>query len=114
MDFGDSPDEASVPARASATGCATTTRVCRPRRPPTSTGRARPRWHQSLYDAGFFGMSWPKDIGGQELPSVYEVILDDELAAAGSAAAARASATWCRASSSTATTTSVDGSCPAS
>ena len=28
-------------------------------------------------------MSWPKDIGGQELPSVYDVILDDELAAAG-------------------------------
>ena len=25
-------------------------------------------WHQSLYDAGFFGMSWPTDIGGQGLP----------------------------------------------
>jgi alkylation response protein AidB-like acyl-CoA dehydrogenase len=36
-----------------------------------------------LYEAGFFGMSWPRDIGGQELPTVYEVILDDELAAAG-------------------------------
>ena len=28
-------------------------------------------------------MSWPSDIGGQELPSVYDVIVDDELAAAG-------------------------------
>ena len=40
-------------------------------------------WHQSLHDAGFFGMSWPTEIGGQGLPSVYDVILDDELAAAG-------------------------------
>ncbi len=40
-------------------------------------------WHRSLYDAGFFGMSWPKAVGGQELPTVYEVIVDEELAAAG-------------------------------
>ena len=40
-------------------------------------------WHRSLYDAGFFGMSWPAAIGGQELPPVYEVIVDEELAAAG-------------------------------
>ena len=39
------------------------------------------RWHQALYDAGFFGLSWPRAIGGQELPSVYDVILDEELAA---------------------------------
>jgi len=36
-----------------------------------------------LFDAGFFGMSWPTGIGGQELPTVYEVIVDEELAAAG-------------------------------
>jgi alkylation response protein AidB-like acyl-CoA dehydrogenase len=40
-------------------------------------------WHRSLFDAGFFGMSWPTGIGGQELPTVYEVIVDEELAAAG-------------------------------
>ncbi len=40
-------------------------------------------WHRSLHDAGFFGMSWPKAIGGQELPTVFEVIVDEELAAAG-------------------------------
>jgi len=40
-------------------------------------------WHRSLYDAGFFGMSWPTSIGGQEYPTVYEVIVDEELAAAG-------------------------------
>ncbi len=40
-------------------------------------------WHTALYDAGFFGLSWPKRFGGHELPSVFDVILDDELAAAG-------------------------------
>lgn len=40
-------------------------------------------WHRALYAAGFFGLSWPKKYGGQELPPVYDVILDEELARAG-------------------------------
>ncbi|MFZ0831796.1 MAG: acyl-CoA dehydrogenase family protein [Mycobacterium sp.] len=40
-------------------------------------------WHQALYSAGFFGLSWPKKFGGQELPPVYDVIVDEELALAG-------------------------------
>jgi alkylation response protein AidB-like acyl-CoA dehydrogenase len=40
-------------------------------------------WHQALYDAGFFGLSWPREYGGHELPAVYDVIVDEELAAAG-------------------------------
>jgi alkylation response protein AidB-like acyl-CoA dehydrogenase len=40
-------------------------------------------WHTSLYDAGFFGLSWPARFGGQELPTVFDVILDEELASAG-------------------------------
>jgi alkylation response protein AidB-like acyl-CoA dehydrogenase len=40
-------------------------------------------WHRALYDAGFFGLSWPKAYGGQDLPPVYDVILDEELATAG-------------------------------
>jgi alkylation response protein AidB-like acyl-CoA dehydrogenase len=40
-------------------------------------------WHHSLYDAGFFGMSWPVEIGGRGLSTVFEVIVDEELAAAG-------------------------------
>jgi alkylation response protein AidB-like acyl-CoA dehydrogenase len=40
-------------------------------------------WHRALYGAGFCGLSWPHEYGGQELPPVYEVILDEELAAAG-------------------------------
>src|SRR5258708_24448636 len=40
-------------------------------------------WHRALYDAGFFGLSWPREYGGLELPAVFDVILDEELAAAG-------------------------------
>ncbi|HEY6792025.1 MAG TPA: acyl-CoA dehydrogenase family protein [Trebonia sp.] len=40
-------------------------------------------WHRALYDAGFFGLSWPREYGGQDLPPVYDVILDEELAVAG-------------------------------
>jgi alkylation response protein AidB-like acyl-CoA dehydrogenase len=40
-------------------------------------------WHTALYDAGFFGLSWPSRYGGHDLPPVFDVILDEELAAAG-------------------------------
>ncbi|PYE16389.1 alkylation response protein AidB-like acyl-CoA dehydrogenase [Williamsia limnetica] len=39
-------------------------------------------WHRALYEAGFFGLSWPKEYGGQGLAPVYDVILDEELARA--------------------------------
>ncbi|GAA3205082.1 acyl-CoA dehydrogenase family protein [Actinocorallia longicatena] len=40
-------------------------------------------WHRALHGAGFFGLSWPAAHGGQDLPPVYDVILDEELARAG-------------------------------
>ncbi len=61
MDFGDSPDEAEFRLAAAGLARRPTTRACPRRRPTTSTGRAWPAWHQSLYDGGFFGMSWPAD-----------------------------------------------------
>jgi alkylation response protein AidB-like acyl-CoA dehydrogenase len=39
-------------------------------------------WHRALHQAGFFGLSWPEEYGGQQLPPVYDVILDEELARA--------------------------------
>ena len=55
--------------------------------PPSSTADeywdGQAAWHHSLYDSGFFGLSWPVEVGGRGLPSVYDVILDAELAAAG-------------------------------
>jgi alkylation response protein AidB-like acyl-CoA dehydrogenase len=43
-------------------------------------------WHRALYEGGFFGLSWPTEYGGQELPPVYDVILDEELTRAGAPA----------------------------
>ncbi len=40
-------------------------------------------WHRALYREGFFGLSWPREYGGQALPAVYDVVVDEELARAG-------------------------------
>jgi len=82
VDFGDSPAEAAFRAR-----LRDWLRDNNPGLPASSTSddywAGQAAWHQGLYDAGFFGLSWPTDIGGQALPSVYDVIVDEELAAAG-------------------------------
>jgi alkylation response protein AidB-like acyl-CoA dehydrogenase len=82
MDFGDSADEAAFRAR-----LRDWLRDHTPALPASSTSddywAGQADWHRSLYDAGFFGLSWSPDIGGHGLPSVYEVIVDEELAAAG-------------------------------
>jgi alkylation response protein AidB-like acyl-CoA dehydrogenase len=82
MDFGDSPAEAEFRQRF---------RMWladhNPGLPASSTDdeywAGQATWHRSLYDAGFFGLSWPEDVGGRGLPSVYDAILDEELAEAG-------------------------------
>ncbi|MFN2537330.1 MAG: acyl-CoA dehydrogenase family protein [Mycobacteriales bacterium] len=82
MDFGDSPAEREF--RLKLRDWLT---VNNPGLPVSSTSDAYwdgvAAWHQALYDGGFFGMSWPTSVGGQALPSVYDVILDEELSAAG-------------------------------
>src|SRR5438874_5392096 len=82
MDFRDSPAEAEFRALL---------RACRadnnPGLPTSSTDdeywARQAEWHTALYDAGFFGLSWPKRYGGHELPTVFDVIVDKEVAAAG-------------------------------
>jgi alkylation response protein AidB-like acyl-CoA dehydrogenase len=82
MDFADSPAEAEFRARLRAWLADHT-----PNLPTSSTDdeywAGMADWHRSLHAAGFFGMSWPTSIGGHGLPSVYDVIVDDELATAG-------------------------------
>ncbi len=111
MDFGDAPEEAAFRLRLRAWLAQNN-----PGLPPSSTAdeywAGQAAWHQTLYDAGFFGLSWPTAVGGQGLPSVYDVILDEELIAAGRAAAGRASATWCRDSSNTGARRCSSASCP--
>jgi alkylation response protein AidB-like acyl-CoA dehydrogenase len=82
MDFGDSPAESAFRLH-----LREWLRTNNPGLPTSSTDddywRGQAAWHQSLYDGGFFGLSWPTEIGGQGLPSVFDVIVDEELAAAG-------------------------------
>jgi alkylation response protein AidB-like acyl-CoA dehydrogenase len=82
MDFRDSPAEAEFRARLRAWVA-----DHNPGLPPSSTDdeywARQAEWHTALYDAGFFGLSWPKPYGGHDLPAVFDVILDEELAAAG-------------------------------
>ena len=68
---------------ACASGSRTTTPVCPPRRRTTSTGRGRPRGTSRSTTPASSGCRWPTAIGGHGLPTVFDVILDEELAAAG-------------------------------
>jgi alkylation response protein AidB-like acyl-CoA dehydrogenase len=82
MDFHDSPPEAEFRARLRAWIAANN-----PGLPVSSTDdeywARQAEWHTALYDAGFFGLSWPSRFGGRDLLPVFDVILDEELAAAG-------------------------------
>jgi alkylation response protein AidB-like acyl-CoA dehydrogenase len=82
MDFSDAPDEAAFRSRLRAWLVDND-----PGLPGSSTDDAywagQAAWHQSLHEGGFFGTTWPAAIGGQDLPSVYDVIVDEELANAG-------------------------------
>jgi alkylation response protein AidB-like acyl-CoA dehydrogenase len=81
MDFGDSPEEKAFRLRLRGW-----LGENNPGLPPSSTAdeywAGQAAWHQTLYDAGFFGLSWPTEVGGHGLPSVYDVILDEELTVA--------------------------------
>ena len=36
-------------------------------------------WHRSLYQAGYMGMAWPVEYGGQGRSPVYDAILNEEV-----------------------------------
>ena len=82
MDFRDAPEEATFRA-----GLREWLADNNPHLPPSSTSdeywERQPAWHRDLYDAGFFGLTWPTEYGGRGMPSVYDVIVDEELARAG-------------------------------
>jgi alkylation response protein AidB-like acyl-CoA dehydrogenase len=82
MDFRDTPEEAEFRLRLRAWIAENN-----PGLPVSSTDdeywARQAEWHTALYDAGFFGLSWPSRFGGHGLPAVFDVILDEELAAAG-------------------------------
>jgi alkylation response protein AidB-like acyl-CoA dehydrogenase len=102
MDFADSPEEAGFRRR-----LREWLRDNNPGLPASSTSdeywAGQASWHRALFDAGFFGLSWPAGVGGQELASVYDVIVDEELSTRGRRPGP-ASASWRGASWRTAAT----------
>ena len=82
VDFDDAPEEAAFRERIRAWLA-----DHNPGLPASSTDdeywAQQAEWHCALFDAGFFALTWPKRYGGHELSPVYEVIVDEELAAAG-------------------------------
>ena len=38
------------------------------------------KWQKSVHDAGFIGLTWPKEYGGQGLSFVEEMIVHEEMA----------------------------------
>jgi alkylation response protein AidB-like acyl-CoA dehydrogenase len=82
VDFRDGSEEAAFRAR-----LRTWLGNNNPHLPPSSTSdeywERQPDWHRSLHRGGFFGLSWPQEYGGHGMPSVYDVIVDEELADAG-------------------------------
>jgi alkylation response protein AidB-like acyl-CoA dehydrogenase len=81
MDFRDSPAEAEFRGRLRAWLV-----DHNPGLPASSTDdeywARQAEWHTALYDAGFFGLSWPVRYGGHDLPAVFDVIVDEELTSA--------------------------------
>jgi alkylation response protein AidB-like acyl-CoA dehydrogenase len=86
MDFRDDPDEAAFRAE-----LRTWLADHRPAGPSPLAGPTRAEyahaWHRALYDAGWMGLSWPKEYGGRGLSSSHEAIFNDELGRAGAPAA---------------------------
>lgn len=82
VDFDDSPEETAFRERLRAWLV-----EHNPGLPASSTDdeywARQAEWHCALFDAGFFALTWPKRYGGHDLSPVYEVIVDEELAAAG-------------------------------
>lgn len=50
---------------------------------PAARADAQNAWHQTLYEAGYIGLSFPAECGGHGKAPSYEAILNDELGRAG-------------------------------
>jgi alkylation response protein AidB-like acyl-CoA dehydrogenase len=70
MDLRDSPDEAAFRAELRAWLAANL---------PAQPGR---EWSRKLFDAGYAGLTWPKEYGGQDAPYSHQAIVLEEMARA--------------------------------
>ena len=82
MDFTDTQDEAEFRARLRTWLDDNAAAAVIPE-DPSARADAANAWHQTLYDAGYIGLSFPTEYGGHGLSPIYEAILNDELGRAG-------------------------------
>lgn len=82
MDFNDTPQEAEFRTRLRQWLQERSSQVRIPD-DPAARADAQNAWHQTLYEAGYIGLSFPVEYGGHGLPPIYEAILNDELGRAG-------------------------------
>ncbi len=78
MDYRDTPEEADFRARLRSWLAENVPEGWREIGDHAEHDRMYRAWHRKLYAAGYMGMSWPKEYGGQDLSPVYEAILNDE------------------------------------
>ena len=82
MDFNDTPEEAEFRSRLRQWLRDHSADAAIPD-DPAARADAQNAWHQTLYEAGYIGLSFPVEYGGHGLPPIYEAILNDELGHAG-------------------------------
>jgi alkylation response protein AidB-like acyl-CoA dehydrogenase len=84
MDFRDSPDEAAFRKELRAWFEANLPEgwKYRPARPARGDERLARDWSRQLYDAGYAGLTWPKEYGGAGAPYSHQAILLEEAARA--------------------------------
>lgn len=83
MDLRDTPDEAAFRAEArSWIEANLPTELSGPRSGEAAYERAWHDWSRKLADAGYAGLTWPKEYGGSGAPYSHQAILGEELARA--------------------------------
>ncbi len=87
MDFDDTPEEAAWRGQVRSFLEVHNAGMVRGRDRHTDQAGAPPRqsWQATLYDAGYVGITWPKEYGGQGGTPMQQVIVNQELSRAGSA-----------------------------
>lgn len=78
MDYRDTPEEADFRSRLRAWLADNVPEGWREIRDHAEHDQMYRDWHRKLYAAGYMGMSWPKEYGGQDLSPLYDAILNDE------------------------------------
>jgi alkylation response protein AidB-like acyl-CoA dehydrogenase len=80
MDYRDTSEEAAFRSEARAWFASNIPAGWRDVADPAGWRAFTRRWHQTLFTAGYVGMSWPVEHGGQGRSAIYDAILGEEAA----------------------------------